>query len=329
MTAEPVTTVRAAGAVTLRNDRAGTLEVLLVHRPRYDDWSLPKGTLDDNELAPAAAMREVAEETGQRIRLLAPLDQVRYPLPATATHHPAGTEKVVAWWHAVLAADDAAGGADDEVIGGDPAGDEPTGQDAASSVVEPEVDQVVWCDLDKARRLLSYDLDRAVLDQAIQQPTTTPVILVRHAKAVNRKDWTAADADRPLRPRGRTQARGLAPLLDAYGVSELITSGWQRCIGTLQPYAVQAQIQPRIIDVFNEDLGKQDPSAAEQAMAQLAEQAVVDHRPVAVCGHRPVIPEMLEALDIPARALATAECVVAHLSDTGALHAVEWHRPRA
>src|SRR4029078_8532668 len=66
--------VRAAGAVVLRKGR-----VLLVHRPAYDDCSSPKGKLDRGELAPAAAVREVEEETGLRVRLGVPLARQSYP----------------------------------------------------------------------------------------------------------------------------------------------------------------------------------------------------------------------------------------------------------
>src|SRR5512133_25266 len=66
--------VRAAGAVVLRKGR-----VLLVHRPAYDDWSFPKGKLDRGESAPAAAVREVCEETGLRVRLGLPLSRQSYP----------------------------------------------------------------------------------------------------------------------------------------------------------------------------------------------------------------------------------------------------------
>lgn len=332
MTAGPRTIVLAAGAVTFRSDPAGATEVLLVHRPRYNDWSLPKGTLDEDELTPAAAVREVAEETGFPIRLGAPLDPVAYPVAGMRP----GTEKSVSWWRADLVP---APGADTAGVSGNPSphGDSDHLESASGRAVPDravagagsEVDQTAWLDVVAAATALSYDSDRAVLDQALQQPATTPVVLVRHAKAVNRKDWDADDADRPLRPRGRTQARRLAPLLDAYGVKQLVSSPWFRCAATLQPYGVQRRLPTQTVDVFNEDAGKQDPAGVQQAMIDICERAVVEQRPVAVCGHRPVIPDMLAALDVPARKLATAECVIAHLDGTGTLHAVEWHRPRA
>src|SRR5690606_16203606 len=82
--------VLAAGALTWR-EKGGRLQVLLVHRPRYDDWSIPKGKLDKGETFPAAAVREVAEETGYRVRL-------HRPLPAAVYLLPDGRTKIVQYW---------------------------------------------------------------------------------------------------------------------------------------------------------------------------------------------------------------------------------------
>src|SRR5215212_1167668 len=84
--------VRAAGAVVLRRG-----QVLLVHRPAYDDWSFPKGKLDRGEPSPVAAVREVGEETGVRVRLGMPLSTQSYP-------H-GGRTKVVDYWVARVIGD--------------------------------------------------------------------------------------------------------------------------------------------------------------------------------------------------------------------------------
>jgi 8-oxo-dGTP diphosphatase len=301
-----VKTIEAAGAVVLRPGADGGREVLVVHRPRYDDWSLPKGKVEPCESLPGAAVREVAEETGHSVRLLSPLDRLSYRTSKSA-------EKQVSWWHGLSVA---------EVP--PTAGDDHPGDRAA-----PEVDQVSWLPLDRAADDLSYGQDRRLVDQAALQPTTTPLIIIRHAKAISRKDWDGKEPQRPLRPRGRVQSRRLVGMLAAYGVQELISSPWARCAATLQPYALQTRTNVTTLSILNEEEGSDDPDGVAATMDDLRERAVVEHRPIAVCGHRPVLPHMLAALDLPDRPLSTAECVVVHLTDTGAVHAVERHRPRA
>lgn len=129
----PSEVVRAAGGVVWRDTADGPV-VLLVHRPRYDDWSMPKGKLDDGETFEAAAVREVREETGVIADLGPDLGEVRY------TDH-RGRSKVVRWW-AMQAVGEAGAPEDDE-----------------------EVDELRWVGVDRAADLLSYDLDVEVLDR--------------------------------------------------------------------------------------------------------------------------------------------------------------------
>ena len=276
-----------------------------MHRPRYDDWSLPKGKLEAGETSPAAAVREVTEETSLRIRLQSPLDSFSYRTPK-------GADKTISWWRGSVV--------------GDPR-PKPTGDDVDDDRALLEVDAVEWLTIDEADNRLDYELDRKLLSQALEEPTTTPLIVVRHAKAISRKDWHGTDPDRPLRPRGRVQSRQLIGVLGAYGVSELYTSPWLRCTATLQPYALDSRISSTALAILNEEEGSDDPVGVAEAMDQLRERTVQRHLPIAVCGHRPVLPHMLSALDLPERELATAECVVVHLTDTADVHAVEFHRP--
>jgi len=123
--------VEAAGGVVWRRADDGRVEVLVVHRPKYDDWTLPKGKLDDDEEHEEAARREVEEETGVRGVLGA-------ELPSTEYADRFGRRKRVRYWAM-------------EAVGGD---------------FEPnrEVDEVRWLGVEQARDLLSYDRDREVLD---------------------------------------------------------------------------------------------------------------------------------------------------------------------
>jgi 8-oxo-dGTP diphosphatase len=122
--------VRAAGGVVWRRGPAG-IEVVVVHRPRYDDWSLPKGKLHAREDDQAAALREVEEETGLRCEL-------GPELPSTRYRDPRGRPKVVRYWAM-----------------------RPV--DGSLAPAPPETDDARWVTLHDAAALLSYDHDRQVL----------------------------------------------------------------------------------------------------------------------------------------------------------------------
>lgn len=131
MTDPSAPAVRAAGAVVWRRGGGGAVEVLVVHRPRYDDWSLPKGKLDPGESHEAAARREVEEETGCR-------GVLGRELAASAYVDHKGRPKTVRYW--ALEAED--------------------------GVFRPtdEVDRAEWLPVDAARRRVSYARDVEVLD---------------------------------------------------------------------------------------------------------------------------------------------------------------------
>src|SRR3954471_20804169 len=195
--------VRAAGAVVLRKGR-----VLLVHRPAYDDWSFPKGKLDRGELAAVAAVREVGEETGVRVRLGVPLARQSYPNRRTT--------KVVDYWVG-------------RVIG-DP--------DVSGYLVNAEIDEVDWVPVEKAEKRLSYQRDGVTLREAVAVgKKTRSLVLLRHGKARSRKAWRKDDRKRPLLVAGVAQARAAVPVLAAYGVTRIVTSSSLRCAETVAPYA--------------------------------------------------------------------------------------------
>jgi 8-oxo-dGTP diphosphatase len=127
-------TTLAAGGVVVRAIPSGETEVVLVHRPRYDDWTIPKGKLNRGESLEDAAVREVEEETGITANLGPRLDDVTY----TDRH---GDKKVVSYWlmHPVT---------------------------VASRVADDEVDEVRWVPAREAARLLTYKRDRKLLENA-------------------------------------------------------------------------------------------------------------------------------------------------------------------
>jgi 8-oxo-dGTP pyrophosphatase MutT (NUDIX family)/phosphohistidine phosphatase SixA len=206
-----VATILAAGAVLWRATEHGAgVEVALVHRPRYDDWTLPKGKVDPGETVPAAAVREIAEETGFRAALGRHLRTVDYLV--------GGLPKRVEYF-AARAVDDAVG---PEV-------------DADGMA---EVDELNWLAPSQARRQLTYPHDRSVLDEFTRIPhDTTTLLLVRHAKAGSRQNWQGDDDLRPLSNGGIRQAAALRRLLPLFGVDRVHSAPPVRCAQTVREVA--------------------------------------------------------------------------------------------
>ncbi len=126
------THVRAAGGVVWRRPDGGPVLILLVHRPRYDDWSLPKGKCDEGESDASCALRETREETGLACRL-------GPELPSTRYHDNKGRPKTVRYWAM-------------EPVAGD-----------GEFTPNAEIDEIRWLPIPQAVKLLSYDHDRPVV----------------------------------------------------------------------------------------------------------------------------------------------------------------------
>ena len=281
-------TVIAAGGVVWR-ERRGTREVLLVHRPRYDDWSLPKGKLTAHEHVLVAARREIEEETLVQVVLGPPLGVQRY-----AVRKNGGTaEKLVHYWAAV------------PVNEGD---------------FEPndEVDEISWLPVDKARNKLSYPRDVDILD-ALEHavPVVATVVVVRHAEAVKRKDWDGKDTVRPLTSNGEAVAERLADVLAALGADRIISSDAERCVATLTPYAASID---RHIHLWPE-ISERGYDADPDGLRGLAERVWREGKVTVVCSHRPVLPALSRALGLKVGKFSTGSFLVAHrLADGRLVH---------
>lgn len=287
--------ITAAGTVTFRHTSGGKLQALVVHRPGYDDWTLPKGKLEPHEYLAAAAARETREETGVTVRLGAPVHSVTYPV--------GGGTKTVHYWRGIVT----------EVTQRKP---------------DKEVDKVTWLSPKNALARLTYADEQELLLHGLAIPDTTPFLIVRHAKAMLRKHWSGRDQGRPITERGRRQSTALVPLLTAYGVRKLASSSSTRCVQTLQPFEKQSGIEIEKWSTLSEEQGSHKPKAVRQLVRRLAAEGAASGLPVAVCGHRPVLPDMLEAVGIAPRAMQPGELAVAHLDPEGDVVAVEWHRSR-
>ncbi|WP_172421809.1 NUDIX hydrolase [Enemella evansiae] len=286
--------ISAAGAVVLKPDATGgpdAVRVLVVHRPAYDDWSLPKGKVEPGEVPAVAAVREVLEETGVRIRLTAPLDAHTYRVGRRT--------KQVRWWRAAVVAEE-------------------------PHVPDDEVDTVLWLTPAEALELFSYDADATLLQQALDQPETVNLVVVRHGKAMDRGKWSGNDPARPLTRRGRTQARELVPILEAFGVGRVVSSSANRCVSTVLPFVTDHQLTIDRQTILSEERGVEDPAAVGDLIGVLRDEVIGGGRAVVVCSHRPVLPAILTALDLPDHPFHTAECAIVSLTADDQVHAVQW-----
>ena len=287
--------VEAAGAVVLRRTKGKRLQVLVIHRPSYHDWSLPKGKLDPDEYLAAAAARETLEETAIKVRLRHPVDRIQYQIPS-------GVKRVAYWLGTEVA----------------------TRRFKRNS----EVDQRAWLSIPSALKRMTYADERELLEQAVTLPETTPLLVVRHATAMERRNWSGKDQLRQLSARGRRQSKQLVPLLDAYGVRDLESSTSTRCMTTLAPYAKANRLDVKGWATLSEEQAEDRPAAVKKLMKRLIRETAAGGVPRAICGHRPVLPFMLEALGVPNRPMQTAAVLVAHLTPDGETVSVEWHKPR-
>jgi 8-oxo-(d)GTP phosphatase len=263
--------IRAAGAVLWRPGELG-VEVALIHRPKYDDWSFAKGKLEPGEQTPLAAVREVSEETGLHVTLGRNLPHVHYLAD--------GLRKRVDYWAAEAPAQ------------------------RASFTPNREVDALEWVDATEAARRLSYAHDAQLLGEFQAGPSrTTPLILIRHASAGSKSDWRSADELRPLDRHGLQQALQLGRLMACFGSgrARVISSPAQRCLATVRPYAESAGASIEVEPAFA--VADQDARAAGAAkavkLARAAAAAVAgaaaDTRPVVICAHRENMPVLLAA----------------------------------
>jgi 8-oxo-(d)GTP phosphatase len=204
--------IRAAGGVVRRNG-----EILLVHRPKYGDWTFPKGKAKDGESDQECALREVEEETGLRCRLGPELPSTRYRALAG--------DKVVRYW-------------------------EMTPVDGEFTPTT-EVDEVRWLPPAKAAGLLSYERDLNVID-ALSAP---PLLVVRHASAGDSETWEGDDRLRPLDEKGRRQAEELVERLEPYEVERILSSSHVRCVQTVEPLARTRGLELETSDDLAEGAG--------------------------------------------------------------------------
>ncbi len=249
--------ILAAGAVLWRpQENTDAAEIAVIHRPRYDDWSLPKGKVDAGETEPVTAVREIEEETGFRSHLGRRLPTVAYPVDN-------GVKKV-RYWAA-------------RVVGGEFA-------------PNSEVDELKWLPPTQAMAELVYPHDRKVLRRFLKQPADTKtVLIVRHGTAGDKKRYRGDDRKRPLDKRGRAQAESLVGQLLAFGAQELFAADRVRCHQTLEPLAEELGVTITNEAALTEEAYADDRETARRRIVDVAQTAQI---PV-ICTQGKVIPDLI------------------------------------
>lgn len=256
--------------------------VLLVHRTKQRDVSLPKGKLDPGESMPQAAVRETLEETGLAVTLGANLGTINYTLPN-------GVEKTVQYWAAEVTED---------------------AVQTSTFVPNKEIAALEWLPLKKVAKRLSYPADRelfAVFERLAARDAidTFAVILLRHAKAMPRSEAHPEDRLRPLAEAGDQQAKKLVPSLAAFGPSRLLSSSAERCMRTVAPLAHSLRKAVRVHEGLSQDAwdaGEQDE------LRKVVGKVIRRGKNALLCSHQPVLPDIGREL-----ALATGSLPGAYL----------------
>lgn len=290
-------TVFAAGALCWR-EVDGQLLIAIIHRKRYGDWSWPKGKVDPGESLPQAAVREIREETGLKVKLGVHLGTQNYMLQN-------GAAKEVHYWAAKVS---------DKAL--------------AESTFKPdeEVERIEWKTPKEIDDLLSYEQDKEFLVKLVDLHSkgllqTKPFILLRHAKATPRGQWPKDEAHRPLLPHGEEQAKAIVPILAAYGIKKVVTSPWARCANTVMPYVRKKGL--KLIE--RGQLTEFGNANGPQRTAKTVEKLLATGSAAVLCSHRPALPTILdtisknatpaqEILIHEARALEPGQMLVVHLT---------------
>jgi 8-oxo-(d)GTP phosphatase len=249
--------IEAAGGVLWRPAQGGAgVEIALVHRPKYDDWSVPKGKLLQSEHPLVGALREIHEETGFEGRPGRALGEIRYLKD--------GNPKRVRYWSVQAAA------------GGFVSGD--------------EVDQLMWLPPREAALHLTPDRDQSIVETFAQEVrATAPCVVVRHGSAGDRSSWEGLDRERPLDETGRAQALALVPVLEAIGVQRVLSADVLRCLDTVGPFAAERRITLESEPLLSESGFAESPDAAVERLLAVID----DGEPAVICSQGKAIPTLV------------------------------------
>jgi len=279
---DEVSEIQAAGAIVWRRNESDAIEIALVHRPKYDDWSIPKGKVEGEESLIACAYREVVEETGFAVRFGQSLGSAHYEVN--------GLRKTVTYWSARL-----------------------LGEQGKPN--PEEVDAVRWMSCEEAKEQLGRDSDRQIVEtfQSIE-PDTKPLILLRHAKAIERQEWAGEDTDRPLSSLGERQAKRMLTNFLPFAVEEIHSSSAVRCYESITPLARGLNVDFFFTDSLTEEVFHKNNERPFKYVQRL----LVNDFTTLVCSHNPILPSIVSAfvdkfgVEVPSTKLEPGDAWVAH-----------------
>ena len=252
--------ISAAGAVVWRKHKDNFTEVAIIHRPKYDDWSFPKGKLEVGESLIACAHREVLEETNLQTEFGPHLGQVEYFTPD-------GLKKVTYWSAKVIA--------------------------EKPFRTNTEVDQLKWIPITKVIEVLTNETDKEIFDKFVKVKfNSKPFILLRHAKAITRDEWQGEDDDRPLSSSGQNQAMRLLSTYQVFNIDQIHSSDAVRCYDTVKSMAKGLDIKLEVSSKLSESTYKKDKEKAFDYVREL----IKEDKSILICSHNPILPKMLNKL---------------------------------
>lgn len=253
--------IEGAGAVLWQAIDDAEVKIAIIHRPRYDDWSLPKGGVDAGESHIQAAFREVLEETGVKAIFGPEIGKVDYEVN--------GVTKEVRYW---LAEAD---------------------QFNAATPNPEEVDATEWLSISDAINKLSNSDDREIVRMAEEFGFgSTPLVLLRHAKALKRDQWDGDDGDRPLEHVGQIQAAKIPAIYAPYAIEKIYSSDAIRCVQTIEAMAAEYGITP----IYSSEISEFGFERDSEKALDYALSVMLSDKPSVMCSHNPVLPKLVKKL---------------------------------
>lgn len=252
--------ILAAGALVWRKSKEKKIEIAVIHRPKYNDWTIPKGKVELNESSIACAYREVIEETSIETEFGMYLGEVKY--------QSLDGPKQVSFWSAQVVKEN-------------------------TFTPNSEVDEIKWVEAAKAAKFLSLESDKEILSKFNKlKYESKPLVLLRHAKALSRDEWQGDDDDRPLDSLGQMQAKRLLSIYQAFNLEQIHTSDAIRCYDTVEPMAKALGLRLEVSNNLSESAFKKDKEDA----FDYARDLIKSDKRALLCSHNPILPKVLNKL---------------------------------